>query len=100
MEKYSAMAMYDGVIPEHRDVFLAVEAQAEIDRLNKLYDDRFKETGGLLAREELCRTIDAKQAEIDELVRWIEIIGAYIPPEFVKTRKKNDELIAKHRKGE
>ena len=33
MKKYSAMAMYDGVIPEHRDVYLVEEVEAEIDEL-------------------------------------------------------------------
>ena len=33
MKKYSVMAMYDGIIPEHRDVYLAEDVEAEIYRL-------------------------------------------------------------------
>ena len=35
MKKYSAMAMFDRVIPEHRDVYLAEEVEAEIDEILK-----------------------------------------------------------------
>lgn len=50
----------------NQDVVIANQ-QARIDELKKQYDEAFKDSGGLLAKQQLVKMNDAQQARIDEL---------------------------------